>query len=213
MYASALDACRNDMFASQENLEKKYPADIVRKVLRIREMHNWMVANPSASDKEFVAEVMDRHGVSKPTAYSDLAVLKKMLPALSNASRDFHRWKASEMILECFRLAKLRKDTRTMERAAASYARIHKVELEDELKIDWSRIKVQPFVATDDPSVLGIQRMPNLRQKIDSLLKKYRAESIDIDDVEYEEVDLEFESLFPGDTERQSNLFDNLENG
>lgn len=213
MYASALDACRNDMFSAREDLEKKYPADVVRKILRIREMHNWMVANPAAPDKDFISEVMDRHKISKPTAYSDLAVLKKMLPVLSEASREFHRWKASEMILESFRLAKLRKDTRTMERAAASYARIHKVELEDELKIDWSKIKVQPFVATDDPSVLGIQRIPNLRQKIDSLLKKYRAESIDIDDVEYEEVDLEFESIFPDDMDKPVNLFDKLENG
>ena len=58
---------------------------------------------------------------------------------------------------------------------------------------------MQPFTATEDPPVLGIKPMPNLRERIDSLLEKYRAESMDIDDVEFEEVDLEFNELFPED--------------
>ncbi|MCM1490712.1 MAG: hypothetical protein NC095_07795 [Muribaculum sp.] len=197
MYAPALDACRNDLFTSEDDLKKKYPADTVRKVLRVREMHNWMVSNPRSTDREFAAEVMSRHKVSKTTAYSDLAIVKQLLPVLSSASREFHRWRASEMLLQTFKMAELRKDVRTMERAASSYARIHKVEIEDELKIPWEKIVPQQFTATDDPSVLGIKPIPNLREKINSLLEKYRADSIDIDDVEYEEADLEFDSLFP----------------
>ena len=51
-------------------------------------------------------------------------------------------------------------------------------------------IVVQPFTATDDPSVLGIRPIPNIDQKIKALLDKYRAESIDIDDIEYEDPDI-----------------------
>lgn len=199
MYAPALDACRQDMFASEEELSKKYPADTVRKVLRIREMHNWFVSNPKASDSEFIAEVTSRHKISRTTAYSDLKILKTMLPALSSASREFHRWRTSEMLLKTFRMAEIRKDTRTMERAAASYGRIHNVEQPDEIKVDWTKIKVQPFTATEDPRVLGIEPIPNVRKKIDELLAKYRAESIDIEDVEFEDVDTEFDELYPED--------------
>ena len=58
-------------------------------------------------------------------------------------------------------------------------------------------IVVQPFTATDDPSVLGIKPIPNLREKIRMLLNKYRAENMDIEDIEFEEADLEEATLFP----------------
>ncbi|MCM1428407.1 MAG: hypothetical protein NC097_01245 [Clostridium sp.] len=34
-------------------------------------------------------------------------------------------------------------------------------------------------------------------EKISAMIQKYRAETIDIEDVEFEEVDLEFDTLFP----------------
>ena len=58
-------------------------------------------------------------------------------------------------------------------------------------------IVVQPFTATDDPSVLGIKPIPNIQERIDALLKKYQAENIDIEDIEFEEADLEEDVLFP----------------
>ena len=39
--------------------------------------------------------------------------------------------------------------------------------------------------------------IPNIADKIAAMIEKYRAETIDIEDVEFEEVDLEFDSLFP----------------
>ncbi len=197
MFAPALDACRQDMFASEEELSKKYPADTVKKVLRIREMHNWMISNPQKGDREFVAEVMARHGISKTTAYHDLKILKIMLPAMSSASREFHRWRANEMLLQTYKMAESRKDTRTMERTVSTYIRVNNADKEEELTFDFSKMQVQPFTATDDPSVLGIKPIPNLPEKIKSMLDKYRAESMDIEDVEFEEADLEFDELFP----------------
>lgn len=56
---------------------------------------------------------------------------------------------------------------------------------------------VQPFMATDDPRVLGIEPIPNIAEKISAMIEKYRKETIDIEDVEFEEVYLEFDTLFP----------------
>ena len=56
---------------------------------------------------------------------------------------------------------------------------------------------MQPFTATDDPRVLGIEPIPNIQSKIDARIEKYRRETIDIEDVEFEEYDLEFSELFP----------------
>jgi hypothetical protein len=64
------------------------------------------------------------------------------------------------------------------------------VNVEDEQSVPYDLIVVQPFTATQDPSVLGIKPIPNIEQKISALIEKYRKESMDIDDIEYEEPDI-----------------------
>lgn len=93
---SAIEVCRADLFTRESELLERYPQVLVDKVLRVREMYNWFISNPDGSDREFVAEVMQRHDISKVTAYSDLAIVKALLPMMSTASRDFHRWRTNE---------------------------------------------------------------------------------------------------------------------
>ena len=194
---SAIEVCRTDLFTKVEDLQSRYPQTLVDKVLRVREMYNWFISNPDGTDREFVAELLQRHSVSKVTAYSDLAIVKSLLPMLASASRDFHRWRFNEMIINTYKMAEKRKDTKTMERAAASYAKYNRVDLEDEQVVPYEMIVVQPFVATSDPSALGIKPIPNIQQRISEMIAKYRAETLDIEDVEFEEADLEFDTLFP----------------
>ena len=194
---NALEVCRTDHFTKESELLERYPQPIVDKVLRVREMYQWYIANPDGTDREFVAEVCQRHDISRVTAYSDLAILKSLLPMLATASRDFHRWRYNEMILATYKMAEKRKDTKTMERAASSYAKYNRVDLEDEQAVPYELIVVQPFTATEDPRVLGIEPIPNIKQKISAMIDKYRRETIDIEDVTFEEADLEFDQLFP----------------
>lgn len=194
---SALEICRTDLFTKEVELQERYPQVLVDKVLRIREMYNWFISNPDGTDREFVAELCQRHDISKVTAYADLAIVKTLLPTLATASRDFHRWRFNEMILATYKMAKKRKDTKTMERAASSYAKHNRIDIEDEQAMPYDMIVPQPFTATDDPRVLGIEPIPNIQEKISAMIQKYRAETIDIEDVQFEEVDLELETLFP----------------
>ena len=197
---SALEICRTDLFTRESELQERYPQVLVDKVLRIREMYNWFISNPDGTDREFVAELCQRHDISKVTAYADLAIVKTLLPTLATASRDFHRWRFNEMILATYKMAEKRKDTKTMERAASSYAKHNRIDIEDEQAMPYDMIVPQPFTATDDPRVLGIEPIPNIQEKISAMIQKYRAETIDIEDVQFEEVDLEFPALFPNET-------------
>lgn len=175
-------------------------------------MYNWFIANPDGTDREFVAEVCQRHGIHRTTAYSDLAVVKSLLPMLGSASRDFHRWRTNEMLIATYKMAEKRKDSKTMERAATAYGKLNRVDLEDEQAIPLDQILVQPFTATDDPRVLGIEPIPNLADKISAMIEKYRRETIDIEDVEFEEVDLEFDKLFP-DSRQETDPDESEDNG
>lgn len=189
-FPSVQDIVQVDFFTSEDILREKYPDVSVERVLRLRGMYNWFISNPESKDKEFVDECLSRYGVSKTLAYDDLRVIKSVLPHITQASRDYHRWKYNEMILETYQMAKKRKDTKTMERAATSYAKFNNVNAEDEQSVPYDLIVVQPFTATQDPSVLGIKPIPNIEQKISALIEKYRKESMDIDDIEYEEPDI-----------------------
>ena len=208
---NTLEVCRADLFTKEADLQQRYPQVIVDKVLRIREMYNWFISNPDGTDREFVAELLQRHDISKVTAYADLAIVKTLLPTLATTSRDFHRWRFNEMILATYKMAEKRKDTKTMERAASSYAKHNRIDIEDEQAMPYDMIVPQPFTATDDPRVLGIEPIPNIQQRIAEMIDKYRKETIDIEDVQFEEVDLEFPALFPNETpdnddEREENI-------
>ncbi len=200
---ATLNVCQLDLFSSRTDLESKYDSITVDRVIRIRELYSYVLANPDTKDRELVEQAVTEHGISQSCAYSDLSIVKTLLPMLTQASRDFHRWRANEMLLETYRLAKEREDTKTMEKAASSYAKYNRVDLEDEQLLPYDEIVVQPFTATDDPSPLGIKPIPNIQEKIKAMLDKYRAESMDIEDVECETYDLEEDELF--------NSFDNGE--
>ena len=194
---NTLEVCRVDLFTAKEELEQRYPQVIAVRVLRIREEYNWYISNPDSKDRQFIEFTVSRFGIPKSVAYTDLGIIKALLPHLAQASRDFHRFRYNEMILETYQMAKKRKDTKTMEKAASSYAKYNRVDLEDEQAVPYDLIVVQPFTATDDPTVLGIKPIPHLQERIQELLHKYQAENIDIEDIEYEEADLEEQSLFP----------------
>jgi hypothetical protein len=204
-YPNALELCRSDLFTKEDELRQAYPQLLVDKVLRVRDMYNWCIANPDAKDRQFVEQELSRYDISKVVAYSDLAIVKTLLPTLATASRDFHRWRYNEMILETYQMAKKRKDTKTMEKAASSYAKYNRIDLEDEQAVPYEMIVVQPFTATSDPTVLGIKPIPNINDKIKAMLNKYRAETIEIEDITYEEADLEEESLFPPNNKEDDN--------
>ena len=186
---NTIEVCKANLFTKEDELRNLYPQTLVDKVLRVREMYNWFISNPDGTDREFEAELLQRHAVSKVTAYSDLVIVKSLLPMLGSASRDFHRWRTNEMLIATYKMAEKRKDNKTMERAATAYGKLNRVDLEDEQAIPLDQIIVQPFMATDDPRVLGIEPIPNIADKISAMIEKYRKETIDIEDVEIEEYD------------------------
>ena len=192
-FPAVQDVVTTDFFTAEDELRKLFPAASVERVLRLRELYNWVISNPDCKDKEFVDVAIGRFGISKTLAYDDLKIIKSVLPNITQASRDYHRWKYNEMILETYQMAKKRKDTKTMERAATSYAKFNNVNVEDEQSVPYDMIVVQPFTATDDPTVLGIKPIPNIEKVISDMIEKYRAESLDIDDIEYEDADIVYD--------------------
>lgn len=194
---SPLEACKLDLLASDDELKQKYPLALADRVMRLREMYNYWLANPSMKDRQLRDTIMARYEVSQSTAYSDINIIHQLVPLLSQKSRDFHRARANEMFLETYIMAKARKDTKTMERAAATYAKFNRVDLEDEMAMPYDEIVVQPFCATLDVRVLGLKPIPDVYNHIARLTRELSRDFSDIRDVEFEEADLEEDKLFP----------------
>lgn len=190
----SLAVIKADLFTDKDVLVNKYGQIAADKVLRIRELYMWLMSNPHLKMRQMVEHDMDVFGISQSQAYSDMRIVNEVMPALNSASKSFHRWKASEMLLDTFQMAKVRKDTKTMERAATSYYKLHGADQDDETKIPYEDIVPPAFVPSYDPTPLGIEPIPNLREKIAELKKKY--DTTDMNDVGPEIIDCEFEELF-----------------
>ena len=191
-----MDVVRQDLYTPKEELMEKYCETQAEHVLRLREMVQWVIANPEAKDRQFVEELKQRYKVSHVTAYADLKIIKTVLPNLAESSREWHRWRFNEMITETYQMAKKRKDTKTMEKAAATYAKYNRIDVEDESAVPYHMIVVQPFFPTTDPRVLGIKPVANIDERIRKLTKEVGESHPDTLNVSYEEADLQAEELF-----------------
>lgn len=194
---SALDACKVDLFSDESDIRAKYPSAFADRLLRIREMYNYWLANPSMKDRQLRDQLMSRYDISQSAAYSDIAVIHQLAPLVTKSSREFHRIRYNEMILETYAMAKARKDTKSMERAATSYAKFNGIDRDDETSVPYDEIVPQPFCATLDVTVLGIPAIPDIYNHIDRLTKELSRDFADITDVDFEDVDLEEDKYFP----------------
>ena len=111
-----IEIAKTDLYTSKDELEQKYALPQVEHLLRLRDMVTWSIANPDMKDRQFVDELRTRYGLSLVTAYADLKIVKAILPNLAEATRDFHRWRYNEMIMETYQMAKKRKDTKPWKR-------------------------------------------------------------------------------------------------
>ena len=163
---SIIEIARADLYTSREDLEVKYAVTQVEHIIRLRDMVTWCIANCDAKDRQFVEEIVQRYGISKVTAYADLKIVKSL------------------------------KDTKTMEKAATSYAKYNRINVEDETAVPYHMIVVQPFFPTTDPRVVGINPVPNIDERIKKLTKELGAAHPDTLNIEYEEADMNFEEIF-----------------
>lgn len=193
-----IDLARTEMFTEEVELRAKYSPERVEHLLRLRDMYNWVLANPAVRDRKFIDRFASVYPISKSALYADLALIKQLLPALLPANRDWYRKQVSDMLLDTYEMAKARKDTKTMERAATSLGKINRVDLEDEKEMPFDMIVIQPFTPSTDPTLLGLKVIPNLEEVKARLRKQMAIDNPGIEDIEYEPADLEEETLFPG---------------
>lgn len=202
---ATIDVCQKYLFADLDEMSADgLPEVIQQRLLRLRDMYNFWLQFPRKKDLEIVAELELRYKVSKSTAYEDIRIIKRLLGDLAKTTKDYHRYKFCQMIDETYEMAKRIKDARAMGAAANYYGKYTQLDKEDILDKGYDKIVVQPFEPTDDPSVLGIKAIPNIREKIKSKIQQYWSE--DIEDVEFEEIEFNEDEIFNTKTKKDETV-------
>lgn len=192
---ATIDVCEKYLFADIDEMTANgIPELIQQRLLRLRDMYNFWLQFPRKKDLEIVDELEHRYSVSKSTAYEDIRIIKRLLGDLAKTTKDYHRYKFCQMIDESYDMAKRIKDARAMAAAANYYAKYTQLDKEDILDKGYDKIVVQPFEPTDDPTVLGIKPIPNVRERIKSKIEQYWSD--DIEDVEFEPIEFNEDDIF-----------------
>lgn len=62
---STLDLCRQHLLTAQEDIIAQFCEAAAERVMLVREMYKWFIANLDATDREFVSEVCQHHGIHR----------------------------------------------------------------------------------------------------------------------------------------------------
>ena len=192
---ATIEVCREHLFSDRDEMtQSNIPVVIQERLIRLRDMYNFWLNFPRKKDIEIVKELELRYKIQRSAAYEDVRIIKTLLGELNKATKDFHRWKVCGMIDEAYEMAKKIKDARAMVAAADKYGKYTQLDKEDLVDRGYDKIQVQPFEPTDDPSVIGIKPIPNIRQRIQDKIKQYWND--DIEDVDFEPVEYNEDDIF-----------------
>ena len=131
---------------------------------------------------------MNMFRVGRAQAYDDIRLVQVLLGSIQSANKEFMRWKINKDLEEDLKAARRAQNYRAV--AAIEKNRIlnNRTDKNDEIELEFDKIVPQLFEPTDDPSVIGIEKIPRLRERIKLLNKKY-SNNIDMKYTDYEEVE------------------------
>lgn len=161
-------------------------ASMRERLQRIRGIYAYWLQFPSKFDKEIVDYDVKKFKVGRAQAYDDLHLTQILMGNLQQASKEFMRWKINRDLEDDLIRARSKGDLRAV--ASIEKARIlnNRTDKDDEPELEFDKIVPQNFELTDDPTVIGIQKVPGLRDRIRKLEKKYG--DTKIEDANYEEI-------------------------
>lgn len=194
MIPATLDVALEHLFSSTDEMQNaRIPEIIQKRILRIRDLYTFWLYYPNTKDVDIVRELRKRYGISQNIAYQDLRIIKTLLGEINKSSRDFYRYKFNKMIERAYEVADRKGDAKAMAAASAAYGKFNKLDKEDPQDLGYDKIIPQNFEITDDPSILGYKKIPDVKERINKIIKEMGQ---DIQDVQYEEVEFNEEDIF-----------------
>jgi hypothetical protein len=162
-------------------------------VIRYRAAFTKWMTEPHLRDIEMVKYLSGEFAVSETMAYQDLPKIKFLIGNVRNASREFQRYRASEMILKGYQTAldatsQLEvKQAMAMIQAAQALGKVHKLDKEELDNLVFDDIIPLELEPSTDVSVIGHKPIENLEELKAKLRRKYGSQPIE--DADYTEIE------------------------
>ena len=171
-----------------ELTELKVNPNLFERIHRLRGLYAYWLQFPNKFENDIVAYDMNMCRVGRAQAYDDIRLVQVLLGSIQSANKEFMRWKINKDLEEDLKAARRAQNYRAV--AAIEKNRIlnNRTDKNDEIELEFDKIVPQLFEPTDDPSVIGIEKIPRLRERIKLLNKKY-SNNIDMKYTDYEEVE------------------------
>lgn len=166
--------------------ELRVAESVLVRLHRIRGLYAYWLQFPSKLDNDLVQYDMALFKVSRSLAYEDIHLVKVLLGNLQQTTKEFMRWKINKSIEQDITAARRAGDLRSVASLTKVWVLNNRTDKDDEPDLEFDKIVPQNFEPTDDPTVLGIERIPDLRGKIRALYKKYS--NTTIQEADFEEV-------------------------
>lgn len=173
-----IDIYADNLLLSEEEMRaKRVEPQIISRIIRLRDIYNYMLRNPLKKDREYIdyiqANYQDNKGkaLSKRKAYEDIEILHAIVGNLQQCSKEWHRWRFNNMIMEGYAIALRNEDAAAIAKLAQQYGKYNKLDKEDEH--DHGYDEIPRLVFTFDVSVLGFKPIPNVRKVMDELIAHF----------------------------------------
>jgi len=178
----------NLMKPEEEMRNDRVSEEVIGRVIRLRDVYNYMLRNPLVKDRTYVDYIESRYGVTKRTAYSDLEILHAIVGNLQQCTKEWHRWRFNNMIMEGYAIALRRQDPAAIAKLAQQYGKYNRLDKTDDL--DNRLSEVPHIVFTFDVAKIGFRPIPNAFKYIDQIIKKYGGTPYEdlIEDVDFVEI-------------------------
>ena len=166
-------------------LEQHIAEPIIARVIRLRALYTYWCRFSSKGVRDIVEFDMLQMKVGESQAYDDVTILKNIMGNLQESSKKFWRWRINQMLEEDRLAAKRAGDHRAVASIEKNFIKNNMTDKEDTPDMAYDKIVPVELVPTDDPTVIGIKKIPDLRGKIRKMLRKDEA---DPDYAQFEEV-------------------------
>ncbi len=167
----------NLMLPVEELRARRVEEQTITRIVRLRDIYNYMLRNPLKKDREYIdyiqANYQDGQGnpLSKRKAYEDIEILHAVIGNLQQCSKEWHRWRFNNMIMEGYAIALRHEDSAAIAKLASTYGKYNQLDKNDER--DNGLTEVPHIIFVFDVTVQGFQPIPNVYQVIDELNAKY----------------------------------------
>lgn len=192
---SIIEVAQKHLFSDRDQMLKGgIPELTVGHIERLRDIYMFWVSFPSKRDRDIVAELKHRYGIGETVARQDLRVIKNLLGNIEKVSKDYMRYRVTQMLERAYQKAVEANNPRDMVAAAKALSDAHQLGKEDDRASVLDKVVPVVLSFTDDPTVIGIQRMPDFRNKIRQAKERYFMEQTQ--DIEFEEIDARIDDIF-----------------